>query len=136
MNTKRTKIAAVLAFIIGAMAVFAGGRVLLGTDPGYHVIDWLPVYNFTVGVITVLVTAVLIWKNSRYAWPTAVATLSAHILVMLSLPVAYRGVVAPDSLMAMTVRIVAWLIILALQRAAKRKNIRFLGEIGCLSSIY
>jgi hypothetical protein len=120
MNTKLTKIAAVLAFIIGAMAVFAGGRVLLGTDPGYYVIDWLPVYNFTVGMITVLVTAVLIWKNSRYAWPAAVATLSAHILVMLSLLVAYRDVVAPDSLRAMTIRIVVWLIILALLRAAKK----------------
>jgi hypothetical protein len=65
---------------------------------------------------------VLIWKNSRYAWPAAVATLSAHILVMLSLLVAYRDVVAPDSLMAMTVRIVVWLIILALLHAAKKVN--------------
>ena len=120
MNTKLTKIAAILAFIIGAMADFAGGRVLLGADPGYYVIDWLPVYNFTVGVITVLVTAVLIWKNSRYAWPAAVATLSAHVLVMLGLLVAYRDVVAPDSLVAMTVRIVVWLIILTLLRAAKK----------------
>lgn len=120
MNTKLAKIAAVLAFIIGAMAVFAGGRVLLGVDPGYYVIDWLPVYNFTVGVLTVLVTAVLIWRNGRYAWPTAVATLSAHVLIMLGLLIAYRDVVAPDSLVAMTVRIVVWLIILALLRAAKR----------------
>lgn len=120
MNTKLTKIAAILAFMIGVMAVFAGGRVLLGTDPGYYVIDWLPVYNFTVGMITVLVTAILIWKNSRYAWPAAVATLSAHVLVMLSLLIAYRDVVAPDSLVAMTVRIVVWLIILALLRAAKK----------------
>ena len=114
MNTKRTKIAAVLAFIVGMMAIFAGGRVLLGTDPGYYVIDWLPVYNFVLGVLTVGVAAVLIWKNSRYAWPTAVAILSAHVLVMLSLLTAYRDVVARDSLVAMTVRIVVWLIILAL----------------------
>ena len=113
MNTQRTKIAAVLAFIVGMMAIFAGGRVLLGTDPGYYVIDWLPVYNFVLGVLTVGVAAVLIWKNSRYAWPTAVAILSAHVLVMLSLLTAYRDVVARDSLVAMTVRIVVWLIILA-----------------------
>jgi hypothetical protein len=114
MKIKRTQIAAVLAFVIGAMAVVAGGRVLLGADPGYYVIDWLPVYNFTVGVITVGVTAVLIWKNNRYAWPAAVITLAAHGLILLTLLTAYRAVVAPDSLVAMTVRLVAWVMILAL----------------------
>ena len=37
MKRPLSKIAAVLAFIIGAMAVFAGGQVLLGRDPGYYV---------------------------------------------------------------------------------------------------
>jgi len=122
MNTKLPKIAAVLALIIGAMAVFAGGRVLLGADPGYYVINWLPVYNFTVGVITVLVTAVLIWRNGRYAQPAAVATLSAHVLTMIILLTAYRDVVAPDSLVAMTVRIIAWVVILILLRAAAQSK--------------
>ena len=31
------------------MAVFAGGRVLLGTLPDYYLIDWLPTYNFVIG---------------------------------------------------------------------------------------
>jgi hypothetical protein len=114
MNTKLSKIAATLALIIGAMAIFAGGRVLLGTDPGYYVIEWLPVYNFSVGVVTVMVTAVLIWKNSRYARPAASATLAAHTLVMLLLLATYGDVVAPDSLVAMTLRIVVWVVILAL----------------------
>ena len=55
MNTKLLKAAAIIAWIIGGMAVFAGGRVLLGTLPDYYVIDWLPIYNFIVGLITVLV---------------------------------------------------------------------------------
>ncbi|MBI3163511.1 MAG: hypothetical protein HYZ24_02430, partial [Chloroflexi bacterium] len=46
MNTTLTKISSILAFIIGAMAVFAGGQVLLGNLPDYCVINWLPVYNF------------------------------------------------------------------------------------------
>ena len=54
MNTTLNKIAAVLAFIIGAMAAFAGGQVLLGKVPDYYVINWLPVYNYTVGILTVL----------------------------------------------------------------------------------
>lgn len=114
MTPKRPKIAAVLAFIIGTMAIFAGGQVLLGTLPDYYVIDWLPIYNFTIGVLTVGITAFLIWRNGRYARPTAVATFATHVLVMLTLLIAYRDVVAPDSLVAMTVRIVVWGIILAL----------------------
>jgi hypothetical protein len=115
-TVKRTlsKVAAVLALIIGAMAIFAGGQVLLGRDPGYYVIDWLPVYNSVMGVLTVLVVAPLIWRASQWALPAALATLAAHSLVMVVLRTAYSDVVAPDSLRAMAIRIVAWLLILAL----------------------
>lgn len=116
------RIAAVLAFIIGAMAVFAGGQVLLGRDPGYYVIDWLPIYNFTLGVISVAITSMLIWKRSSYAVPAALATFSAHTVVMIILQIAYRDVVAVDSLVAMTIRLAAWLIILALLYFGLRKR--------------
>ena len=116
------RIAAVLAFIIGAMAVFAGGQVLLGRDPGYYVIDWLPIYNFALGVISVAITAILIWKRSSYAVPAAIATFSAHAVVMLILQIAYRDVVAVDSLVAMTIRLAAWLIILVLLYVGLRKR--------------
>lgn len=58
MKTYRIKIASLLAFIIGAMAIFAGGRTLLGADPGYYVINWLLLYNYTLGILTVFVTAI------------------------------------------------------------------------------
>lgn len=122
MNTTLNKTAAALAFIIGAMAVFAGGQVLLGSDPGYYVIDWLPVYNYTLGVITVFTTAALIWTNSRLAFPAALATLGVHTLVMVILQIAYRDVVAMDSIMAMTIRMTAWLIILGLMFFARRNK--------------
>jgi hypothetical protein len=112
---KLNKIASVLAFIIGAMAIFAGGQViLLGKEMNYHVINWLPYYNFTMGLITFLVTGLLIWKNNRYAMPAAVATFVAHALVMITLLIGYKGVVAPESIKAMTVRLVVWAVILAL----------------------
>ena len=114
MNKSLYRIAAVLAFIIGAMAIFAGGQVLLGKDPGYYVINWLPVYNFIVGVLSVFVIALLIWKRSTYAIPAAVATLSLHTLVMLTILIGYGDVVAKDSIVAMTIRITVWLIILGL----------------------
>lgn len=116
------KIAAILAWLIGGMAVFAGGRTLLGRDPGYHVINWLLLYNYTVGILSVFGTAILIWNRHRLARPAAIATFSIHALVMLILQVAYRGVVAPDSIVAMTVRLVVWGIILALMLVQARKN--------------
>jgi hypothetical protein len=116
------KIASILAFIIGAMAIFAGGQVLLGRDPGYYVINWLPTLNFLVGVLTFLFTAILIWKNHPWALTAAIATLSVHVLVMLILLTAYRDVVAPDSLVATTVRIVVWIVILVLLLIQARRT--------------
>ena len=122
MKRPLSKVAAVLAFIIGAMSVFAGGRVLLGQDPGYYVIDWLPIYNFVMGALAMLVVAPLIWRGSRWALLAALATFAAHSLVMVVLRSAYSDVVAPDSLRAMTIRMVAWLLILALLLVQARRS--------------
>ena len=104
------------------MAVFAGGKVLLGIMPDYYVINWLPVYNYTIGVLTVLVTAILIWMNHPLALPVATVTLCIHILVMLILQTTYRDVVAIDSIVAMTIRIAVWVIILASMYVHSRLN--------------
>ena len=118
---KLNKFAAVLAFIIGVMAVFVGVQVvLLGKVMDYYVIDWLPVYNLILGLVAVF-TAILIWKNSRSALPAAVAILASHATVMLILLTAYQGIVATDSIRAMTVRIVAWVIILVLMLVQRQK---------------
>jgi len=114
MNIKLRKTAAVIAFIMGAMAIFAGGQVvLLGKIMDYYVIDWLPIYNFIVGFISVF-AAIIIWRGSKIVMPVAIAILASQVTVMLVLLTAYRDVVAPDSIKAMTVRIVAWIIILVL----------------------
>ncbi len=122
MNSIYRKIAAVLAFIIGAMAIFAGGQVLLGKVMDYYVIDWLPIYNFSAGLVSVFITAILIWKGSRYSMAAAIGTFAIHGSVMLVLQIVYREVVASDSIKAMTVRLVAWLIILTLMIVQSRKN--------------
>jgi hypothetical protein len=118
------KIAAALAFAIGMMAIFAGGRVLLGILPDYYVIDWLPVFNFILGIASAFFTAIVIWKNSRLALPAASATLGMHAIVMIILQTAYRNVVAPDSIIATTVRLIIWVIILALLIMQHQKNNR------------
>ena len=124
MNTKLTKIASILTAIIGAMAIFAGGQVLLGQPVDYYVIDWLPIYNFILGLISAGFTAIIIWKGSKIALPAAIATFASHTTIMLILQIAYRDIVAPDSIKAMTVRMVAWIIILALMTIQARKNKR------------
>jgi hypothetical protein len=114
MKKNLNKIAAVLTVIIGGMAIFAGGKVLLGIDPGYYVINWVPVYNYTAGLLTVFITAIFIWRNSKHALLLAIATFSAHALVMIVLQTAFREVVAIESIVAMTVRLMAWALILIL----------------------
>jgi hypothetical protein len=122
MNTTLNKIASVLALIIGGMAIVAGGKPLLGNNPGYYVINWLPLYNYTIGVLTVFITAILIWTNSKIAMPAAIATFSVNAVVMLILQTAYRGIIAPDSLQAMTTRLTVWVIILVLMFFQSRKK--------------
>jgi hypothetical protein len=122
MSTTLNKIASILAFIIGGMAIFAGGKVLLGSDPGYYVINWVPVYNYTIGILTVFITAILIWTKSRFARPAAIGTFSLHALVMLTLQTLYRATVAPDSVQAMTLRLIVWAVILGLMYAGSREK--------------
>lgn len=114
MNSLWNRTAAVLAFIIGAMAIFAGGQVLLGNMPDYYVIAWLPVYNFALGLASSFFTAIVLWKNGKLALAAALTTLGLHVLVMLILLGGYREVVASDSIRAMTIRISAWAIITGL----------------------
>jgi hypothetical protein len=128
MNTILNKIASVLAFIIGAMAVFAGGQVLLGKIPDYYVVNWLPLYNYTMGILTVFITTLLIWTNSKVAMLVAIATFSIHAAVMLILQTTYPEVVAIDSVVAMTIRLTTWLIILALMFFQARKNRNMIGS--------
>jgi hypothetical protein len=121
-NSVPNKIAAILALVIGLMAIFAGGKVLFGILPDYYVIDWLPIYNFVIGMVSALFSSVVIWKGNRFALPAAATTFGLHASVMLILQSAYREVVAPDSVMAMAVRLVVWTIVLTLLVAQQRKT--------------
>lgn len=115
MDTIYRKIAAVLAFVIGAMTIFAGVQVVVfGKVMDYYVIGWLPVYNLILGLISVFFTAIVLWKGSKIAIPAAIATLASHSVVMMILQLFYQGIAAPDSVRTMTVRITFWVIILVL----------------------
>ena len=114
MKTTLNKIASVLAFLVGGLSIFAGALAMMGWEPGYFVLNWLPVYNFILGVMTIFIPAIFIWKNSKYAIPTAIATFSIHAIVTLLLLTVFRGTVAANSIGAMIFRLVTWIIILTL----------------------
>jgi len=131
MNKLYSKLAAGLAAIIGLMAIVSGGRVLLGELPDYYLIAWLPVYNFTIGLLSAGVTSVLLWRNSRYAGAAALATLALHTTVMIILQTAYQDVVATESIRAMTIRIMTWLVIQGLLLLQwRRDRVRIAGSRG------
>ena len=107
------QIASSLAFILGIMSIVAGGKAMLGWNPGYSVLPWLPVYNFVMGILT-FIPDILIWINSRYATLAAIGTFGVHMIVLLLLQTVYRVNVASQSIAAMIFRLVIWIIILAL----------------------
>ncbi len=122
MKSTLNKIAAFLAFMIGAMSVVSGWRAMQGWDPGYSVLGWLPVYNFGMGVLTVFIPSILIWRESRWASPTAIGFFGIHAVVFLVLVTAFHGAVATESLLAMLFRLATWVAILGLMFFARRKR--------------
>lgn len=107
-------LAAVIAALFGIATLFAGGRVLLGSDPGYEVFRPLVVYNTTMGV-AYLAAGVTLWRSVRAARYAAGAIFLLNLLVLVVIVVIYRrgGAVAVESLRAMTLRTVVWLVLFA-----------------------
>jgi len=106
-------VAALVAVLFGVATLFAGGRVLLGGDPGYVVFRPLLLYNTVMGAVYIA-AGVTIWRNlvrGRYA---AGAIFLLNLLVLAGIVLLYRGgtEVAVDSLRAMTLRTVVWLALL------------------------
>jgi hypothetical protein len=124
MKTILTKTAAILAFGIGVMAIYAGSNAILAVWPNLAAVKWLTIYNIMMGLITVVLTAPLIWKNNRFAMTAAASTLGIHSLMIMFLLTLYQGPVSPDSLNAMTTRIIVWSITFTLMIIARWGSIR------------
>ena len=113
MSTFLTKLPSILAFLVGAMSIVAGGMVMRGWRPGYSILSWLPVYNFVLGLLT-LIPAYLLWVDNRYALAASIVTFVLHAVVLIILLTIFRGQVATQSIGAMSFRLIVWIIILAL----------------------
>lgn len=105
-------LAAAVAVLFGVATLFAGGRVLLGADPGYEVFRPLLVFNTAMGA-AYLVAGVTIWRSVSAGRYAAGAIFLLNLLVLLTILVVYAsgGAVAVDSLRAMTLRTVVWLVL-------------------------
>ena len=115
MTTPRTVrivriLATGIAVLFGVATIFAGSRVLLGSDPGYEVFRPLLVYNTAMGV-AYLAAGIAIWRSVNAGRYAAGAIFLLNLLVLVGIVVIYRsgGAVAVDSLRAMTLRTVVWL---------------------------
>ncbi len=109
MNTI-TKIIAIIAIIIGLMAVITGSRVLLGVfDPGYKYFLTLVSYNVIMGAVSI-VAGILIWKQSSKAVLFSGVIASFHIIVFLLLVTVFSDIISDHSISAMTFRSVVWII--------------------------
>jgi hypothetical protein len=107
----RTIVIAV-AVLFGAVTLFAGGQVLLGSDPGYQVFGPLLIFNTAMG-LAYLAAGVAVWRSANAGRNAAAAIFLLNLLALVGILVIYRsgGGVAVDSLRAMTFRTVVWLVL-------------------------
>ncbi len=113
-------VSAFLAALIGGLSVIAGSSILLKiTAPNYQVLEWLVVYNVVLGIASLFI-AYILWKQPEYKGPTAI--LMSHLLVLSILLTVFFDTVAPESLQAMTFRILIWSAVLSITYLRNRNE--------------
>lgn len=107
------RILALVAVLLGVVTVLAGARVLLGADPGYVVYRPLLVYNTGMGLAYVG-AGVAAWRSLAVGRRAAAAIFALNVLVLgaIGARFAIGGDVAVQSVLAMTLRTLAWLALL------------------------
>lgn len=113
MHMKIIKVALILvAALFGLLTIFAGARVLLGSDPGYIVFRPLLIFNTVMGIVY-LVAAIIAWRNLKQGMYMAAAIFVLNLIVLLTIYFLYTkgNTVAVDSLRAMSLRTIVWLVL-------------------------
>lgn len=103
-----------IAILFGAVTLFAGFRVMMGADPGYVVFLPLLTYNTLMGFVYAGV-GVIAWRNLHCGKLGAGVVFLLNLLVLVGIVQVYwsGGGVAIDSIQAMSLRTVVWLVIFA-----------------------
>lgn len=101
-----------MAILFGAMTLFAGSRVLAGTNPGYGVYLPLLIYNTVMGGFYIAV-GVSAWRSLALGKRGAALLFLLNLIVLVAIGVSYTagGSVASESLGAMALRTGVWLMI-------------------------
>ncbi len=107
------KIAAMLAIIIGIMAIRVSTKALRGWQPGWKVFLWLPMYNLVMGILS-LIPAILLWMHHPYALTASLVIFATHTVIFVLLLSIFRAKVARQSVRAMAFCVATWLVILVL----------------------
>lgn len=111
--TSLRRVLAIVAVVFGIATLAAGGRVLLGADPGYVVYLPLLVFNTVMGA-AYLLTGVRAWFDARSGRRGAAAILLLNALVLAFigwLYLAQPGTVARESVVAMGFRTAVWAVL-------------------------
>ncbi|MCC7054245.1 MAG: hypothetical protein IT355_13345 [Gemmatimonadaceae bacterium] len=105
-------VAVTVAGLFGVATLFAGGRVLLGSDPGYTVFRPLLLFNMVMGV-AYLAAGVAMWRSAVRGRGAAGAIFVLNLVALLGIVIVYRrgAAVAVDSLRAMSLRTIVWLVL-------------------------
>jgi hypothetical protein len=103
---------ALIAALFGLATIITGVRVLAGSDPGYIVFRPLLIYNTAMGMAYVAagVIALRSFDRGQYAAAT-IFVLNFLVLGVIGYLYATGGSVAIDSLRAMILRTVVWLML-------------------------
>ena len=103
---------AIVAALFGLVTIFVGVRVLSGVDPGYIVFQPLLIYNTSMG-LAYLAAGLIIWRNSARGMTAAGLIFCINLLVLLTIVYLFLvgRAIAVDSLRAMSLRTIVWLVL-------------------------
>jgi predicted permease len=103
-----------VALLFGLLSVIAGGRVLLGADPGYVAYTPLVIFNTLMG-FAYIAAAVVIRGSAERGRRTARAIVLLNLVVLVFVVVSWAasGPIAVDSVRAMAFRAAVWIGIFA-----------------------
>lgn len=113
-----------IAVAFGILTLFAGGRVLLGADPGYTVFRPLLVFNTAMGA-AYIAAGIAIWRDPTWGRNCAGAIFLLNLLALAAIAAVHfgGGAVAVQSLGAMGFRTVVWLLLFfVLARLAGKRS--------------
>ncbi len=107
-------VSTLVAILFGLVTIFAGTRVLLGSDPGYIVFRPLLIYNIVMGIVYIA-AGIIAWRNFKLGMYIAAAIFVLNLVVLITIYILYtEGVpIAVDSLRAMSFRTIIWLALFA-----------------------